>query len=113
MGGRGGRLDAEGSDLFGLECPPVPAARIFDVLTPDTPVLWLVLPKISAELPLAADGLAGTGGKVSPPSFFPAETLDTAPGLLFSWRLFHKLHSPTAMVVEMQMPSNNPRISCR
>jgi hypothetical protein len=113
IGGRGGRFDAEDSDLFGLECPAVPADRIFDVLAPDTPVLWLVLPKISAELPFAADGLAGTGGKVSPPSFFPAETLDTAPGLLFSWRLFEYLIADTAMVAEMQMPSNNPRISCR
>src|SRR5438552_7260379 len=113
MGGRAGRFDAEDSDLFGRACAPIPAGRSFELQSTDSPVLRLLLPKISAELPLAADALAGTGGKVSFSFFCPAETLDAVPGLLFSWRLFEYLIADTAIVVEMQMPSNNPRISCR
>src|SRR2546425_1134317 len=90
-GARAGGFDAEDSHLFGLGCPPVSAARIFGVLAPDTPVLRLLLPKISAELPLVADGLTGTGGKASPTLFCAAETLDTVPGPLFSWRLLEYL----------------------
>jgi len=93
--------------------PAIPAARIFDVLAPDTPVLWLVLPKISAELPLVVDGLAGTGGKTSPPLFCGVETLDTVRGLVFFMTTIRILDCLQRQSTEIQMPSNKPRISCR
>src|SRR5258706_6449254 len=113
MGVGDGSWIGEFAVLVGLGCPPFPAARIFDVLAPDTPVLWLVLPKISAELPLVADGLAGTGGKVSPPLFCAPETFDAVPAPLFSWRPFEYLIAHTAIVAVTPMPSDKTRISFR